>query len=320
MLTSHILLVQEQLKDLLTGDTIKRLRDLVESSGGAEPTDSKMVDFLEDLTANFAAPIPTLLQTPLRDQQPSKRKSKLTDEFCSFLNSLKVNSNLAEVIRRCLCPVCEHAPVEAHITSCMHIYCEACLPVSEEGGGVECKECEVKVTKTEYCRSIDALDQPSPSPFLAQGRLPGSRSEKRKPREPKARKNRAAARDVGLTTPDWIARAGHEMHGAKLAATRSQIRGWFAESSEIKVLIFTQFLDMGRILGMMCESENWGFTAVRANLLERMEHTNIPQAQRHDAHTRKRGGHEEVQGGFGYEDSNIFPTCWRNRFRPELCK
>jgi hypothetical protein len=62
---------------------------------------------------------------------------------------------------------------------------------------------------------------------------------------------------------DWVALAGHLVPGAKLTAIRTCISAWFKHAAETKVIIFTQFLDMVRILGYMCMKEGWGFTTVR---------------------------------------------------------
>lgn len=255
MFTSHIFVVQQQLKDLLTANAVKGMREAIHSDGEPDPTDSKMVNILENLATNFAAPTSGPSQINAQHGQ-RKRNSKLIDDFCRFLNSLKDNDNLIELVRRCLCPICEQPPAEAFITSCMHIYCEGCLPVSENGSDNKCTECEVEISNTEYCHSIDALglNEQMSSKSLRQGR-----SQKSKKGKPKSKSN---PKDEELLTPDWIQLAGHDMHGAKLAATQGCIRNWFSKSSDTKVLIFTQFLEMGRILALMCERENWGFAMV----------------------------------------------------------
>lgn len=241
------------------------LRETVHSASPApEPTDLKTVDILENLTNNFNTPSSTSSQVCPQDQPRQKRNAKLTDEFCCFLAPLKANNNVIELVRRCLCPVCNQPPVEAYITSCMHIYCAECLPSSEHENKIECMECEVEITKTEYCHSIETLglDEHASSIFSGQGGPKESRSKKRKSKGSKKGGNGMNPEDEELVTPDWIPIAGHEMHGAKLAATRSCIKDWFSRSDDTKVLIFTQFLDMGRILGLMCDSENWGFVTV----------------------------------------------------------
>lgn len=81
-------------------------------------------------------------------------------------------------------------------------------------------------------------------------------------RRPKSGRDKTNLEDEELATPDWIEIAGAEMHSAKLAATRLTIKGWFSKSSDCKVVIFTQFLGMVRLLEFMCEAEMWGLAMV----------------------------------------------------------
>lgn len=253
MFASHTLVVQQQLKRLLTAGTMEEMRNVIYRDGVPEPTDSKMVETFKNLTESFAAYTAGSRRIRAQHQQQIG-DVKLTYEFCRFLNSLKVDNNVIELYRRLLCQICEQPPTAAYITPCMHIYCEGCLPISENAATAICAGCKSEILETEYCNSIEdlGLNEQLSSAFLSQGR---QRSRKK---VSKANPNREEQYGA-----DWIQLAGHKMHGAKLAATRDCISDWFSQSSDTKILIFTQFLDMGRILGLMCENEKWGFATVR---------------------------------------------------------
>lgn len=229
MFTGHSLVIQAQLKELLTPHSMKEMRYAVEEEPQPDSTDLKMLEIFERLTTGSNAL--TSDSSEFRSQHQilnGNGNDKLIDEFRRFLNSLKVNNNLSELLRRSLCPICEQPPTGAYITECMHIYCGRCLPA-------ECVECHLEISSTKYCNSIESLNV----------------------------KEQLFSDGPQLSTSDWIQLAGSEMHGAKLAATRDCINDWFSKSSDTKVLIFTQFIDLGRILESMCRAGKWGYATVR---------------------------------------------------------
>ena len=274
MFASHTLLVQEQLKDMLTADLMRGLRDSIQRDEKREETDLSMSSLLENLvvrkTNTTGSTAVAATSEPLHQEQRDQSASHhLADEFRRFMRSLQGDGNKSEILRRYCCPACQSWPLQAYVTSCMHIYCHECMPsITDSAGNIECKECDVRVENTEFCGSIDVINlnvTPSSTDPTAStskvARVPGPSQKKRNPKQPKTGKTKNTRRGEA-PTEDWIAAVGREMHGAKLAATRTCIREWFANSSDTKVLIFTQFLDMVRILGFMCESEQWGFKTV----------------------------------------------------------
>ncbi|KAK2766795.1 hypothetical protein FQN54_006109 [Arachnomyces sp. PD_36] len=265
MCATHVLLVQGDLKDLLTPDVMGMLRNLVEGHGQSEPTDLTMFNIFDDLTTNFLVPNLYTSQNHVPPEQHT-RKGTLAHKFCNFLDSLKGDRNVIELVRRCLCPVCKQLPAESYITSCMHIYCAGCLPVFEEGARIECSECDGEITKVEYCDSIEdlGLNKRSLSDILTPGGKSKTKAKAKK--GPKSGRNRRNLEDENLAIPDWIETAGDRMHSAKLAATRDTIINWFSKSSDCKVVIFTQFLGMARILEFMCETKTWGYVTLTGKM------------------------------------------------------
>lgn len=57
---------------------------------------------------------------------------------------------------------------------------------------------------------------------------------------------------------DWIGQPGQILPSAKTVAAKAQILAWFNEDPDCKVIVYTQFLPMIRIMGKVCQSEGWG--------------------------------------------------------------
>jgi len=56
---------------------------------------------------------------------------------------------------------------------------------------------------------------------------------------------------------DWISLKGEVLPSAKTMATKSQILEWLKKDPDCKIIIFTQFLPMTRILEKICRTEDW---------------------------------------------------------------
>lgn len=79
-------------------------------------------------------------------------------------------------------------------------------------------------------------------------------------------------RETGMQFADWIPDAV-DMPSAKLSKTREYVARWVAEGEGVKVVVFTQFLDFVKILGNMCDQEEWGYTQV---CIDQMDMNNQP--------------------------------------------
>jgi SNF2 family DNA or RNA helicase len=57
---------------------------------------------------------------------------------------------------------------------------------------------------------------------------------------------------------DWISQ-GPILPSAKTIAAKAQILEWLSEKPDCKIIIYTQFLPMIRIMGRVCETERWPY-------------------------------------------------------------
>ncbi|TKA37012.1 hypothetical protein B0A54_11376 [Friedmanniomyces endolithicus] len=70
-------------------------------------------------------------------------------------------------------------------------------------------------------------------------------------------KAKGKKRSKGGDMEDWIGMNGGISPSAKTVAAKAQILEWFAEDPDCKIIVFTQFLPMTRILEKICRTEGW---------------------------------------------------------------
>ena len=61
----------------------------------------------------------------------------------------------------------------------------------------------------------------------------------------------------------WLSLGGKSvLPSAKTIAIKAQVLNWIQENPNVKIIIYTQFLAMIRILEKVCFEEGWGFNEV----------------------------------------------------------
>ncbi|KAF2432590.1 hypothetical protein EJ08DRAFT_695349 [Tothia fuscella] len=177
-------------------------------------------------------------------------------DFLKYLSTLRKDRNWEELKDRTLCAKCNDQPEDPHVTSCFHVYCKACLVKIGEDSVARnlmrprCLECGMEYTKSKPCDQFNlaTLDEDSDdSDDDAQG-LGRHRKAKIKdsPRESKK---------------DWIDMAGLDiLPSSKTVAIKAQIINWIEENPNVKIILYTQFIDMIRIMEKICKVERWGYT------------------------------------------------------------
>lgn len=65
---------------------------------------------------------------------------------------------------------------------------------------------------------------------------------------------------------DWIGQPGRILPSAKTVACKAQILAWLSEASDCKIIVYTQFLPMIRIMGRVCQGEGWGHLKYSGNM------------------------------------------------------
>ncbi|KAH4294637.1 hypothetical protein HBH64_080990 [Parastagonospora nodorum] len=170
--------------------------------------------------------------------------------FKPYLSSLKVGESWDTAKKRAKCSWCDKTPKDPWITDCGHLICLKCndlsnLAAAEQGNEhAPCKTCG-STPKT--CQPCD-MDDMNPVEAVAEG----TRSKKSKA------KKREQPQDREDISEDWLSMAGAEvLPSAKTLAIKAQILNWMKEDPKVKIIIYTQFLAMVKILGKICSHEGW---------------------------------------------------------------
>ncbi|KAH6882752.1 DNA repair protein-like protein rad5 [Alternaria rosae] len=174
--------------------------------------------------------------------------------FKPFLSSLKTGESWEKTKQKAKCAWCGKQPRAPQITSCGHLICsEPCLEnvVVEMAEADDpdvfpaCKACGATPTHIHPCE-VDEDDTPD-----APAR--GTRANKKKNKE----KQRARL-DREEVSGEWLDLAGEDvLPSAKTIAVKSQIMNWLNENPHVKIIVYTQFLAMIRILDAVFRKEGW---------------------------------------------------------------
>ncbi|KAH8594411.1 SNF2 family N-terminal domain-containing protein [Bisporella sp. PMI_857] len=188
--------------------------------------------------------------------------------------------NDAEMFARVVCAICSDMPQSPKITDCGHIFCEECITtymhkmVAEyEDHTFSCPSCDKMFTDLlPYSgpRMMDDGDfSPEPSP---ETNRPGSTKQPRRsiynkkkpPRYPNSKGRDALGFEPLTLSSAWLTRSDRDdkfplTPSAKTTALKAILLKGFKEAPADKVVIYTQFRILARILGRLCASENWGF-------------------------------------------------------------
>lgn len=262
MFTSHLLLAQMVLKDFLTISEVQSLR--LSISERSEPMDVQICSLLEDLIREQ-----TLQENELeksssapKTQLPKLQISNLQKLINDFVDDLKSPSEEPDKTK---CIKCHRSPTSVHLTSCRHIYCQDCAGEAMIRIGSVC-DCGAPVEQTVYWDSLESLI--ASATLRSEGNPIAMMNPRKKSRRKVTRKGSnvevEGQKETGI---NWVDYAGHLMPGAKLIAISSCLEGWFKRSSQTKVVIFTQFLEMAHILNSMCQKKDWGCLLVSFNIL-----------------------------------------------------
>ncbi|KAF2473961.1 uncharacterized protein BDR25DRAFT_282108 [Lindgomyces ingoldianus] len=274
-LTAHILMLQFVMRDLLEREDIERIREVTNQAA----TDSKSAQGLqiiairEQLKALSEEQKKTqeaqeIEESPIEDisaptdsfDRPNEgvsvasrgaktgRQFGKTFNFKPYLKSLTTGDHWQKMKEKAECTKCHNRPRNAWITECHHLLCFSCyedLQIEAAERGREhamCKACGKTFRFAHECNADGELDDSQ----AYDG--PVTRS-----RQPRVRPEREDIRD------DWLSLGGKDvLPSAKTIAIKAQILNWIQENPDVKIIIYTQFLAMIRILHKVCQEEGWG--------------------------------------------------------------
>ncbi|KAK5160796.1 hypothetical protein LTS14_001809 [Recurvomyces mirabilis] len=265
---AHILLIQSTIQDLLTREDFEKLNSITCANEDEFSDDGALV--LIHLRAILkkhkgartvegglqGAVIGETETVPMdvlyaENEDPSGLvggKHGQSFRFRKYMRSLEAPEQWGAIKERSTCAGCRQAPEDAQLTSCNHIYCKKCLQDLQHHAArrghdqARCAECGEAYTSTKPCQDFTTAQQRDST---------GNGSSMPSASPPKKGK------DDELE--DWINMRGEVLPSAKTMAAKAQILNWMEEAPDAKIIVFTQFLPMVRIVSKMCNTEGWGW-------------------------------------------------------------
>ena len=263
-LVGHILLVQQTLKDLLEAEDLEKLWRLTETEVQPPGKDSSQAVLsqlrtmlLKTRNAQTKASTEDAQSDPADVFRGDTETKEVADDvggtfgtafkFRKYLRNLKETGKWEQTINRSLCHKCGGVPDNPHVTSCFHVYCKECIEdmlfnaAKTDREKAICLACD---SEFEHCEPCRGFDEASHKVKFSMTGTPERRARK--------------SADSDENDLDWLSVGGSILPSAKTLAVKAQIQNWMAEDPNAKIIIFTQFRPMIRILTRMMKEEGWG--------------------------------------------------------------
>jgi SNF2 family DNA or RNA helicase len=209
--------------------------------------DLEELDDLEDETFNSDANLTTGQQFGMKY------------DFDQYLGTLMDGKQWEAVKAKAKCSKCRQTPNIPWLTACRHIYCQACLEELQLKAATDGKEraicchCASMFSYSMPCEDEDDDGSQNEPLDISDDDYSNRRKGKEKKSAKRARTDRETIRD------DWIDMPGTVLPSAKTLAIKAQILNWLHEAPDTKIIIYTQFLAMIRILARICQHECWSY-------------------------------------------------------------
>ncbi|KFZ20291.1 hypothetical protein V501_00200 [Pseudogymnoascus sp. VKM F-4519 (FW-2642)] len=167
-----------------------------------------------------------------------------------------------KIYARIVCILCSDLPQDPVKTDCGHIFCRACL---EGNIHAQAATLEFDYTACPKCEKIFEHYEPWRNPD-SRGSDDGAGSERSDPSSGQPTTQTSRRKDANykphIKDSEWLKTCIENpkklLPSAKTIALKAQILHWVHEAPDDKILVFTQFRMMTRIVGLLCEKERWG--------------------------------------------------------------
>ncbi|EME40686.1 hypothetical protein DOTSEDRAFT_177817 [Dothistroma septosporum NZE10] len=273
-LCGHILLVQGTITDILEREDFEKLNKITENTEAMNEEQTLVLLNLRHVLANNAGvktinaslgdSVMTSSETQpnaVIDIDPNQESAKggkhgLSYHFRKYLEALVRDEQWTAVVDRTKCSACRQKPDKPQVTSCWHIYCTSCLTDMQHFAarrghdGARCNECGEQYTSVDDVHDLENFDargaSVTPSEVDPTPKKGGKGSKKTK---------KTQTGEI----EGWIGLKGEVLPSAKTAACKAQVMNWLEEDPKCKIIIYTQFIPLVRILAKVCQTEGWDF-------------------------------------------------------------
>ncbi|MCJ1390904.1 hypothetical protein MMC18_003765 [Xylographa bjoerkii] len=256
-LTAHTFMLQKTIADIFEAEDIERLWMATEAE--VKPADDAKANHNRDMLSVMRKLV--VEKDNVQNNDEHRRSNSIEDQeddaqleetrpmvfkFRRILRELSSSSKWDALRERSLCSKCKDVPSDPHLTSCLHLYCKECLnamaidAANRDEDYTTCLVCSVMFTESRPCNGLKELGDGVCSD-ASQDDL-----------ETRPRRAKSAEDDM-----KWIEMDGKVLPSAKTAALVAQIEEWQKQEPESKIIVFTQFMMMIKIIGRICSQRGW---------------------------------------------------------------
>ncbi|KAF2723789.1 hypothetical protein K431DRAFT_218858 [Polychaeton citri CBS 116435] len=259
---SHLLLAQDTLTDILEREDFERLSRLMlfdqqEQEEQGLTTMLRLKELfthtaldnlkrqeteLGQCTSHQLSAVPSNFIDIAEAEDRVGNMHGLKFNFDRIIQDLVKSKNFDEICERSRCACCRQNPHNPHVTSCYHIYCFDCLEHMQHKAArrghddARCLQCGEHFDDSQPCQDFESI------------------IGKRKDSSDQIDEGKSGKANLAR----WVNMPGHVLPSAKTIALKMRVLQWLEEDPECKIIVYSQFLDMIKILGRVCEMERWG--------------------------------------------------------------
>lgn len=263
---AHVFMVNAVVRDLLETEDIEKLWKAVERhADGSNGTNRRTVEVLKKVltqaqneregTATSAKSGSTPDDQDIQDEPIDLTLDDEVD-FKGFFYHLQRSGTWSKIQCRSLCHLCKEVPQGAVKLSrpCGHLYCEECLDAllsSAEAANqsATCSECQGAITGSADMEAMERIAMEA-GPSQSRASTPVLQN-KRKNKKKKKKKD-----DIDTS---WLSVPGSELMSTKVQAIVSTLEKWISTDPAAKIVVFTLFRPMVRVLAKVCSRRGWGY-------------------------------------------------------------
>ncbi|KAG8628156.1 hypothetical protein KVT40_004029 [Elsinoe batatas] len=267
-LTAHPLLIQSTMLDLLERKDIRKLRVAIDEHGvvlqDKKEGKALMTKIKLILRASYktkkrtrknavdsAAPAPQTATANSSGGAPQEenlgsRYGQRTN-FNHMWEHLRADHDILTRAALGRCEYCKKEATTPQITECCHIYCQQCLidlQLEAASEGLDRAVCAVVKCKAQY-NFVVPFDNEEFSKLVTLKKTVRKTSG-----------GRIKKTDLPAGIVSWMDK-GDLVPSAKTKAVKTQIVEWFEQFPNSKIIIYTQWTTMIKILANMCDIEEW---------------------------------------------------------------
>ncbi len=249
--TAHPFLLHQTIKDIFTLEDLRNLEARIEKANpDKRPIYDQIGLWVKDRATDRGRQdgnTPTASSETDGGVNFGKSNFGSNFDFARYLSTLSET----EMLARCLCGICGDATEDPTITDCKHVFCRECIQAecdkaAAQSDSTDCPVCQSSFKSTALLNDLIAKDDPITSTID---------TEDTQTRGGRGRGHKGKKKSDG----PWLNLPGELLPSAKTIAFKQQVLEWIKETPNDKIVVFTQFRLMTRILAKICEGEQWPF-------------------------------------------------------------